>query len=75
METVREVFKEIGRARVCVHLQVTPKAVSKYAVEGVMPSSWYVGMQELAEEKGFEIPKTLFSWRETAQPQAGEAAR
>lgn len=64
MMTAKHILKQIGRDAVGKRLNVGKSVISRAAIENEFPASWYIGLTALGEERGVEVPRELFKWRE-----------
>ena len=68
MTNALELADAIGRKKIASALGVGPTAVSNAVVRGWFPSSWFVGMTELAEKCGQSCPPELFGMKSISSP-------
>ena len=66
MNTVSETVEALGRELICERLDVPTSAVSNACGKKAFPTSWYLPLKKIADEKGLEILPSLFKWRERA---------
>lgn len=63
MTTTHDIADALGRKEMADALGVLPTAVSNAVVRGWFPSSWFLAVKYLADNKGQSCPPELFKMR------------
>ena len=63
MEQITHLYDKIGRAQIMAAFEVGPRVLQHHAALGVLPSTWFAGMEALAGEP---LPRQLFSFKAIA---------
>ena len=61
--SVLEISNQLGRGNIASRIGVTGGAVTEAIRNGAFPSSWFIAMRELGDERGVEVPEDLFRWK------------
>lgn len=64
MDTVKTTIQTLGRSAIADRINAIPSSFSNAITNGHFPASWYVALQEMAQEGGHgKIPDTLFNMK------------
>jgi sialic acid synthase SpsE len=74
MNTARKIINELGRASVGEAVGLGEKSISRAAVDGSFPASWYAALKKLCDQNGIECPVSAFNMRQSPKQNNSEAA-
>ena len=61
--SVLDISNKLGRGVIAKRVGVSAGAVTEAIRNGAFPSSWFVALRALGEEKGVEVGEGLFRWK------------
>lgn len=74
METVHDLIAKIGRDTFTAETGFSPQVISRAITENLMPSGWYLVVNDLCQRNGVETPQHLFRWADRRARAAASGA-
>jgi hypothetical protein len=62
MENVHDLISRIGRDRFTAETGFSPQVISRAIGDNLMPSGWFLAVDEICRRDGIETPRHLFRW-------------
>ena len=69
---IKTALEKLGRQDLQPRLGLVKQSMSAAVTSGAFPASWYIIVQELAEEKGIDVPDSLFNFKKAAQSEVSQ---
>ena len=63
MTSVKDIVEILGRAEIQKRLALGTQSVTNCISENEFPARYYAVLKEMADEKGVDLPLSIFNWR------------